>query len=72
MTTEEHLQKIKAKCMSLLAKSEYVPHYSGNAEAGWRVTIEIVEILLLWRPWAGGPGGNLAKQIIAAWPEELL
>lgn len=113
MTTEEHLQKIKAKCECLLAIAEkrreypyaweahgsdvafwwgdechsgywlkspqldqstaaFIASCAGNAEAGWRATIEIVEILLPWRPWATGLGGNLAKQIIAIWPEELL
>lgn len=43
MTTEEHLQKIKAKCECLLEKSEYIPHYSASAEAGWRATIAAID-----------------------------
>jgi len=74
MTTEEHLQKIKAKCEQLLAMSPY----QLQPEAGWRSTIAAIDGLL-----ANSTGkvefghfydaGDIALQnIITAWPEELL
>lgn len=75
MTTTEHLEKIKAKCHELYVIS---PSY-GSAEAGWLSTAEeadgLISILTL-REINGesvqGYAFRRAKQLIAAWPEELL
>ncbi len=124
MTTEEHLNKIVAKCRELLAIAESrtpgkwyrdrsgalkgdvrcessqwiamtsfcgnsnrggLPHQDANAafiascagpaEAGWRATIAAIDQIKslkkgtpTWE-WVGAP---MQRDIIAAWPEELL
>jgi hypothetical protein len=78
MTTQEHLQKIQAKCKQLVSIYDNAePHTPLPAVAGWRSTIAAIETLL-----ACYPDGNIAARsfnaqhmaqtIIAAWPEELL
>lgn len=80
MNTTEHLEKIKAKCQSLVSIYDNAePHTPLPAVAGWRSTIAAIE-------WMHDPaccdadcrGGmpeianELTRDIIAAWPEELL
>jgi hypothetical protein len=77
MNTQEHLNRIKAKCQELLAIWEgkrdhniiYVASCGKQAEAGWKATIAAIEILpALDRI----ESSRLADEIIAAWLEELL
>ncbi len=64
MTTEEHLEKIVAKCRELLAADAG----SDRAKAGWRATIAMCE----WMVDSGYCESLIADSIIAAWPKELL
>jgi len=113
MDTEEHLNKIIAKCKELLAGAEKRTQYfikglkhdkardlmneedvefglscAGPAEAGWRATIASIDALyeMVCDPefhdhicdndgrgcQACEDAEKAIKQIIAAWPEELL
>lgn len=76
MSPEEHLSNIVAKCRELLAKSEYIPHYSAQADAGWRATIAAISWIQTAYISAYLPereeAERVASEIIAAWPDELL
>jgi len=79
MTTTEHLQKIKAECERLLAFSEKatISNYftcEGRCEAGWRSTIHGVNLILELYAIHGLDVSDLSatKDILAAWPTELL
>ena len=77
MTTTEHLQKIKDHCERLLALSEIANCGSGAAEAGWRTTIAIIDILDPRNPAYIGvydscEDNEAIQKILAAWPIELL
>lgn len=71
MTTEEHLQKIKAKCIEFLDIEPYVLDNSRIlAQAAARSTIAAIDVA---RRLVGGPDhAYLVAAIISAWPEELL
>lgn len=112
MTTQEHLQKIKAKCKELLAIAKkrtpgkwkntkpnsgrfqisgvqgkqvcamrnhneqtdadatFISSCAGPAEAGWRATIAAIDDMLHYRTLHSDT--EMERNIIAAWPEELL
>ena len=88
MTTTEHLQRIRDRCVELLAIAEKrtagwsVEHGAVKdpmAEAGWRSTIAAIDFIvrrIKWG-WDGDRGlsayaDSMESSIIAAWPEELL
>lgn len=74
MTTEEHLKKIKAKCESLMLLHIPTGNYQ-SAIAGWRATIAAIDSLQLIHEQTDlgeYPAWDALKEIIAAWPEELL
>ena len=48
--------------------ADYIAACAGRAEAGWRSTIAAIEFLHGTRLY----NGQLAAEILAAWPEELL
>lgn len=88
MKTTEHLQRIRARCVELLASAEKRTHGRSiehgairdeRAEAGWRATIAAIDFIvrrIKWG-WDGDRGlsayaDSMESSIIAAWPEELL
>ena len=65
MNTPEHLEKIKAKCETLIAN-----YYSeSRAVAGWRSTIAAIDSL---RDMGEHDAEMLSANIITDWPEDLL
>ena len=48
--------------------SAFIASCAGSAEAGWRATIDAVDACIQFQ----SINAELTKQIIAAWPEELL
>jgi len=84
MKTTEHLQRIKAECERLLASPIATP----RAKAGWHSTIAAIDNLseMIDDPEYGGhtcdndgrgcsacyQAEKSIKQILAAWPIELL
>lgn len=85
MTTAqlEHLRRIDAHCESKLAASEYIPHYSESAEAGWRATrAAIAEILAAhearFESWClvcqelNQDPGKLEDYPLPPWSEDIL
>jgi hypothetical protein len=74
MTTEEHLNLIKTKCERMVRIAEIEPQsFMESAVAGWRATLAAVEAL---ESMAAIPIDisilQLTKDILAAWPIELL
>jgi len=78
MTTEQRLQRIKAKCQELLAHAEdaaFIAACAGSAEAGWSSTLAAIEAIKNAASIYGRLScaeNELQNAIIAAWPEELL
>jgi len=84
MTTTEHLERIKQKCLQKIDLCERNNFKSGCEEAGWRATIAAIDGILaeerLKKVWNERVGyyfvsleiRNIAEAIITAWPEELL
>ena len=71
MTQQEHLQRIRRRCVELLEIAEKRKAWaweSSPAEAGWKATIAAVDEVTKY----GFEEGAFASFIIAAWPEELL
>lgn len=52
----------------LKANAAFIAYCAGPAEAGWRATIAAIEFLKCGRFFES----NIADEIVAAWPEELL
>jgi hypothetical protein len=77
MTQQEHLQRIRQRCVELLTIWDgkrdhnliYTASCAGAAEAGWRATISAIDWLdaMDWHT-----SERISEQLIAAWPEELL
>jgi hypothetical protein len=71
MNTEEHLQRIKAKCKEMI--SAFPPCES---VAGWQSTIAAIDSVIADDPRYQDmyfmANEDMIKGIIAAWPEELL
>lgn len=79
MTTEEHLEKIRARCVDLLNRQGWNSPtiYLECAEAGWRSAIAAIEWLMTIRQerhqYVLAEKASVAlNAIISAWPEELL
>ena len=66
MTTTEHLERIKQKCVELVAKYPLC-----ESTAGWRSNIAAIEFIYECED-DGYKTDSLSQDIIAAWPEELL
>ena len=82
MTQQEHLNRIRARCVELLEIAEKITvQHAPYAQAGWRATIAAIDDSV-WQPAPEGcchpdnPWGventALIQQIIASWPLELL
>jgi hypothetical protein len=80
MNTQEHLNRIKAKCQELLAIAEKITiQHAPHAQAGWKATIAAIDTII-FHPANGNDEGRLClcshcqmlNTIIAAWPPELL
>lgn len=82
MTTAQldHLSRIDAHCESKLAASEYIPHYSESAEAGWRATRAAIATALDCESWDAmikemyirQDAEAILESILAAFPLESL
>jgi hypothetical protein len=86
MNTQEHLQRIKAKCQELLAiwdgKRDHNIIYTAScgkqAEAGWKATIAAIDGIVdsesseITHSWAIQYNAATVARICEAWPEELL
>lgn len=84
MTTQEKLEKIKARCQKLLAEQREKPTFTmptgyfecaaaaiscaGPAEAGWRATIAVIEFINRGDYYES----RIADEILTAWPDSLL
>ena len=77
MTTTEHLNRITAKCETL------IPNFYSDSRsvAGWRATIAAIEMACEMRAhllaefgdgWRCNFVDDKIKLILAAWPEDLL
>jgi len=72
MTTEEHLNKILAKCRENLA-DRLTTGYDLCASAGWRSTIAAIKMLQGSKHrMSESIVHDAVTNILAAWPEELL
>ena len=80
MTEDEHLKKIVAKCERNLSLCEtnraYDFHTSEDSTAGWRVTVVAIKSVTCdfeYKYWElSATSCRMLKDIIKAWPEELL
>jgi hypothetical protein len=87
MTQQEHLKRIRARCVELLSiwdnKKDHNPLYNAvcgkEAEAGWKSTIAVIDSILPFISIGeiNQAGGFTrwqieAEAILAAWPIELL
>ena len=75
MTTQEHLQRIRAKCVERILEHEAYSITHGykvgqDACAGWRATIAAIDSISTME--GGAAKHFLERDILAAWPEELL
>jgi hypothetical protein len=66
MTQQEHLQRIRQRCVELLE----IPGWPKYQVAGWKSTIAAIDGLYSMPPL--DIRGRVLNSIIAAWPEELL
>jgi len=71
MTTNEHLQAIKAKCQRMIELAESEPHsFMDSGVAAYKSTIAAIGA---WEMMDGGAARQfLANDILDAWPLELL
>jgi hypothetical protein len=76
MTTQEHLQSIRAKCVELISVWEHAGVQVSATVSGWRATIAAIDAVPVT---CRGANASLTSResllidtILAAWPEELL
>lgn len=82
MTQQEHLNRIRARCVELLEiAGKITVQHAPHAQAGWKAAIAAIDTVAGLQKvpygWDGDCGAsayadNLADSIIASWPEELL
>ena len=65
MTQQEHLQRIRQRCVELLE----IPGWPKYQVAGWQSTIAAIDAL---ENMGEDDAAILGANIIAAWPEESL
>jgi hypothetical protein len=74
MTQQEHLQRIRQRCVELLE----IPGWPKYQVAGWQSTIAAIDWVVDCKRFRDSvsdpswPELEIIKTIIAAWPEELL
>lgn len=81
MNQSEHLQKIRAKCLELIATSlSRNDGWGGTARAAWRTTVAVIDTALECESWdeyikaayIRQDAEEILKEITSQWPEELL
>ena len=83
MTQQEHLNRIRARCVELLEiAGKITVQHAPHAQAGWKATIAAIDSLPGYASFTeadnpsvrliGGCAQDGINYIIASWPAELL